>query len=168
MRQYNARQGRNQERANRAIAPRNFCKHNGQRLIFIFGALGYYKLGAFWKAEVAVVTFSVFDSAPVPKLLNIATGPSLQNFQTWESDSCSDSGYHRCNRNSAMFLLVICHIWKPGRLLLLKMKTGSGSSLSQIFDFGSGTGSERKTQDPAGVDSGTPDPWLQIFNGAKC
>jgi len=36
------------------------------------------------------------------------------------------------------------------------------------FGFGSCTGSERKTQDPAGVDSGTPYPWLQIFNGPKC
>jgi len=35
------------------------------------------------------------------------------------------------------------------------------------FGFGSGTRSERKTQDPAGVDSGTPDPWLQIFNEKK-
>jgi len=42
-------------------------------------------------------------------------------------------------------------------LLLLKMKSDSGSGFSQIFDLGSGAGSERKTQDPAGIDSGTPD-----------
>ena len=43
------------------------------------------------------------------------------------------------------------------RLLLLpKLKSdpGSGSSFSQTFD----SGSERKTQNPAGVDSGYPDP----------
>jgi len=33
-----------------------------------------------------------------------------------------------------------------------------GSGFSQIFDSGSGSGSERKTQNPAGVDSGNPDP----------
>ena len=43
-------------------------------------------------------------------------------------------------------------------LLLLKMKSDSGSGFLQIFDLGSGAGSERKTQDPAGIDSGTPDP----------
>jgi len=65
----------------------------------------------------------------------------------FKSDSCSDSGCHRCNRNSAIH-----------RLLLLKMKSDSGSrsGFSQIFD--SGSRSERKTQDPAGVDSGIPDP----------
>jgi len=45
----------------------------------------------------------------------------------------------------------------PHRLLLLpKLKSHSGSNFSQIFDFG--TRSERKTQNPAGVDSGNPDP----------
>ena len=34
------------------------------------------------------------------------------------------------------------------------MKSGSGTSFSQIFD----SGSERKTQNPAGADSGKPDP----------
>jgi len=32
-----------------------------------------------------------------------------------------------------------------------------GSGFSQIFDSRSGSGSQRKTQNPAGVDSGTPD-----------
>jgi len=40
--------------------------------------------------------------------------------------------------------------------LLLKLKSDSGSVFSQIFD--SGSGSEGKTQNPAGVDSGTSDP----------
>jgi len=47
----------------------------------------------------------------------------------------------------------------PHRLLLLpKLKSdfGSGSGFSQIFD--SGSGSEQKPQNPAGVDSGSPDP----------
>jgi len=44
---------------------------------------------------------------------------------------------------------------KTRRLLLLEMKTDSGSCFSQIFD--SGAGSKRKTQDPAEVDSDTPD-----------
>ena len=73
-------------------------------------------------------------------------------FQIWESDSCSDSGYsHRSKCNLPMFLLKK---W-PHRLLLLpKLKSGSGTSFSQIFD----SGSERKTQNPAGADSGKPDP----------
>jgi len=57
-----------------------------------------------------------------------------------------------------MLLLKKCHIGKPHRLLLLKMKRDSGttSGFSQIFD--SGGRSVRKTQDAAGVDSGTQDP----------
>ena len=77
--------------------------------------------------------------------------------QSWES-FCSDFGYnHRSNRNLPMFLPKK---W-PHRLLLLpklKSDSGSGSDLSQIFDSGSQSGSERKTQNPAGVDSRTPDP----------
>ena len=53
-------------------------------------------------AEVAGVTFSDSNSAPVPKLLN----PNPEIFQIWESDSCSDSGYnHWSNRNLHTFLL---------------------------------------------------------------
>jgi len=48
---------------------------------------------------------------------------------------------------------------QPHRLLLLpKLKIDSWSGFSQIFDPGPGSGSERKTQNPAGVDSGNPDP----------
>ena len=63
-------------------------------------------------AEVAGVTFSDSDSAPVPKFLN--PGPAI--LQMWESDSCSDSGYkHRSNRDLPMFLPKKY----PHRLLLL-------------------------------------------------
>jgi len=69
------------------------------------------------------------------------------------SDSCSDSSCnHRSNRNLPMW---------PHRLLLLpklKSDSRSGSGFSQIFDFGLGSGSERKTQNPSGVDSENPDP----------
>ena len=57
---------------------------------------------------------------------------------------------HRSNYNLPMFLLKK---W-PHRLLLLpKLKNDSRSGFSQIFD--SGSGSERKTQNPAGVNSGS-------------
>jgi len=39
----------------------------------------------------------------------------------------------------------------------MKRDFGFESGFSQNFD--SGADSERKTQDPAGDDSGTPDPW---------
>ena len=108
--------------------------------------------------EVAEVTFSDSDSTPVPKFLNSGPDPGPTIFQIWESNSCSESGYnHRSNRNLPMFLLKK---W-PHRFLLqpkLKSDFGSGSVFSQNFDSGSGCGSERITQNPAGVDSGTPDP----------
>jgi len=92
------------------------------------------------------------------KILNPGPDPGPTILQIWESDSCSDSGCnHRSNRNLPMFLP---RKW-PHRLLLLpnwKSYSGSGSGFSQIFDSGSGSGSERKTQNPAGVDSGYPDP----------
>jgi len=52
-----------------------------------------------------------------------------------------------------MFLLKK---WPHRPLLLAKLKSdsGSGSGFSQIFD----SGSKRKTQNSAGVDSGNPDP----------
>ena len=66
------------------------------------------------------------------------------NFLIWKSHSCSDSGYnYRSNRNLTMFLLKK---W-PHRLLLLpkfKSDCGFGSRFSQIFDSGSGSGSERR------------------------
>ena len=66
----------------------------------------------------------------------------------------SDSGYHKSNRNLPMFLLKK---WSRRLLLSPKLKSDScsGISFSQIFD----SRSERKTQNPAGVGSFTPDPW---------
>jgi len=103
--------------------------------------------------EVAGVTFSDSDSAPILKVLNpgpdskSGPDPGPEIFQIWESDPCSDSGYnHRSNHNLPMFLLKK----RPHRLLLLpKLKSdcGSGSRFSKIVD--SGPGSERKTQNPA-------------------
>ena len=92
--------------------------------------------------EVAGVTFSDSDSAPVPTFQNPDPCPAI--FQVWEFDSCSDSGYnHRSNRNLPMFLLKK---WPHRHLLLPKLKSEPGS------------GSESKTQNPVGVDSGTSDP----------
>ena len=95
-------------------------------------------------AEVAGVTFSDSHSAPVAKFLN--PGPAI--LQIWESDSCWDSACnHRSNRNSPMLFPMK---W-PHRFLLLpklKIDSGSRSCFSQILD----SGSERKTQNPAGVD----------------
>ena len=106
------------------------------------------------RPEVAGVTFSHSDSDPVPKFLN--PGPAI--FQIWESDSCSDSSYyHRSNHILPVFLLKK---WPHRALLLLKLISdpGSGSGFSQIFASRSGSGSENKTQNPTGVDSGNPVP----------
>jgi len=49
----------------------------------------------------------------------------------------------------------------PHRLLLLpkwKSDSGSGSGFSQFFDSRYGSGPEIKMQNPAGIDSGYPDP----------
>ena len=43
--------------------------------------------------------------------------------------------------------------------LLPKLRSETGSGFSNIFDSGSISGCERQTQNSAGVDSGTPDPW---------
>jgi len=51
---------------------------------------------------------------------------------------------------------------RPRRLLplpKLKSESESGPGFSQIFESGSGSGFERKAQNPAGVDSATPVPW---------
>jgi len=86
------------------------------------------------------------------KIFESGSGPAT--LQIWESDSCSDSG---CNHQSSRNLLMFLPKKSPHRLLLLpkrKNDSGSGSGFSQIFD----SGSERKTQNPAGVDSCNPDP----------
>ena len=109
-------------------------------------------------AEVAGVTFSDSDSAPFLKFPVSVPDPAPEILQIWESDSRLDSGCnHRSNHNLPMFLPKK---W-PQRLLLLpkwKNNTGSGSGFSQSFYTGSWSGSERKTQNSDGVDSGTPDP----------
>ena len=51
------------------------------------------------------------------KFLN--PNPYPKFFQIWKSDSCSNSGNHWCNRNSAMFGLKQWHLQRPRRLLLL-------------------------------------------------
>jgi len=123
--------------------------------IQICGRIGFQSpdpLHRWCTPEVAGVTFSDCDSAPVPKFLNPCPDPVI--FQIWESDSCSDSGYsHQSKRNSLVFLLKK---W-PHRFLPLpkwKSDSGSGSGFSKIFD--SGSGPERKTHNPSGVDSRTP------------
>ena len=107
-------------------------------------------------AEVTGVTFLDSDFAPVPKLPNV--DPGMEIFQIWESDSCSDSGYYRSNRNLPLFLLKK---WPRILLLLQKLKSDSGSGYV-FFYFCSGSASGRKTQNLAGVDSGTPDPWASL------
>ena len=61
------------------------------------------------KAEVAGVTFSDSDSAPAPLSLNPVRVRKIL-YLNWESDSCPDSRYYRCNGNSAMFLLKKLHL----------------------------------------------------------
>ena len=102
------------------------------------------------KPEVVGVTFSDSDSTPVPKFFN--PGPGI--LQIWESYSFSDSGYnHWSNRNLPMFLLKK---WSHILLLLLKWKSDSESgSVFTNFWLRTRSGSERKTQNPAGVDPGT-------------
>jgi len=60
-----------------------------------------------WSKSRPEVTRDIFwesDSAPVPKVLNPGADPGPANFQIWELDFCSNSGYnHRFNRNSHMF-----------------------------------------------------------------
>jgi len=51
--------------------------------------------------ELAGVTFS--DSAPIPKILNPNPVLDPKFFKILDSDSCSNSGNHGCNRNSSMF-----------------------------------------------------------------
>ena len=109
-----------------------------------------------WRPEVAGATFSDSDSTPVPKFLNPGPGPDPAPaiFQIWKSDYCTDSGYnHPSNRKFA-------HVF-PNEMTTQTPATAEIEKwlrirvrFSQIFDFGS----EKKTQNPAGVDSGTPDP----------
>ena len=102
------------------------------------------------------------DPALVSKTLN----PGAEIFQLWESDSCSDSGYHWSNRECTHVLLLrkwprrllLCtHVlllrkWPRRLLLLLKLKRDSGSGFLQNFD----SGSEEKRRI---LPESTPDPW---------
>jgi len=132
-----------------------------QRRIFIFGALGYYKLGA---------------------LLEGRSGRS--HIFSLRPRSCSESVEPRYRSESAKFSNLRIRLLLRLRIPSMQskfsnvfiydtsyMKTRQAAENEKWlriripfftnFGFGSSTGSERKTQDPAGVDSGTPDPWLQ-------
>ena len=57
-----------------------------------------------WATEVARVTFSDSDTAPVFKFWNPGPDPAI--FLIWESDSCLDCGYnHQSNLNLPMFYI---------------------------------------------------------------
>ena len=98
--------------------------------------------------EVAGVTFSDSDCAPVPKSLD--PDPRSEIFQIWESGSCSESGYLRSNQNLPMCLLKE---WPRILLLLLKLKGDSGPFFREILT---------QARDPALKEnaeySGIPDP----------
>ena len=99
--------------------------------------------------EVAGVIFSDSDSAPVPNIFN--PGPAI--LQIWESGSCSDSGCnHRSNRNFSMFYL------RNDRTDSRNCRNGKVTPVPGSVFHKFWSGSERKTQNPAGVDSGAPDP----------
>ena len=145
------------------FTPHSYIFYNSIYLLraeanFIFGDLGYFKLGALLEG--------IGGRSHIFRL-------RLRScFKTFESGVWTGSEKFSSLRIRLLFRLRLpsmqpnftsvlpkkCHVWKPHRLLLLKTKSdsGSGSGFSQIFD--SGAGSERKRHDLAGVDSGTPDP----------
>ena len=110
-------------------------------------------------SEVARVTFSDSDSAPVPKFLN--PGPAI--FQIWESDSCSDSGYnHQSNLNLPMFKMTT---QTPAsaeieKWLRIRVRLFPNFLLRVWIRF------EGKTQNPTGVNSGCPDPVPSLDHGS--
>jgi len=88
-------------------------------------------------------------------------GPAF--LQIRESDSCSDSGNnHRSNRNLTMFLPKKDRT-EPATAEMEKWHRVQVVFFT-IFDSGSGSRSEKKTQNPAGVDSGKPDPVSSEFS----
>ena len=90
-------------------------------------------------------------------------------FQIWESDSCSDSGNHRCSRKSAVFVLKQWYLQRPRRFLLVpKIKTDSGCGFSQIFYSSSGSDFKKKKQNLARVDSSTSEPWTLLVSTRNC
>ena len=86
------------------------------------------------RSEVAGVTFSDTDSAPLPKFLKF--------LQIWESDSCSNSSNQRCNRKSAMF------IFKHPYTERLKMLQAGQLEISLQFFWLARRGDMRATSDP--------------------
>jgi len=120
-------------------------------LLFLLESIGEL---AIYIAEVCGVNFS--DSYFTSVWIFLIPDPEI--FQISESDSCSDSSFHLSNRKFPMFLL---EKWPRSLVLLSKLKIDSEYVFSQVFD--SRSGSERKTQNPFGVDSGTPDPWLPLW-----
>ena len=110
--------------------------------------------------EVARVTFSDSDSTHVTKILNLDPVRKFFKFENptpVQTPATIDPPMVAGVRNFEMYACFHLKEW-PRRLLLLhKLKSASrsGSVFSQTFD----TGSERKTQNPAAVDSSTPDPW---------
>ena len=93
---------------------------------------------------MTVIPFSDNNSLPVPKIFKFENPIPVETSATidaTESQQC--------------FYLKAIH--ENHGLLLLKMKSdsGSGSVFSKIFCSGSGAGSERKTKGAAGIDSGS-------------
>jgi len=81
------------------------------------------------------------------------------DFQKFGGSGLDQIQFYRIKTGLGLKNFTVCSSL-PQRLLLLpkwKIDSASGSGFSQIFDSGSRSGSERKTQNPAGVDSGTPD-----------
>jgi len=84
------------------------------------------------RPELAGVTFS--DSESCSKIIESVLDSNF--FLIWDTDSCSASGNHRCNRNSATFVIKQWHLQKPHRLLPLpKIKSDPGSGSGFFTNF---------------------------------
>jgi len=79
-------------------------------------------------------------------------------FLIWESDSCLDSGYHGSNLNFPMLLHKEMTTQTP-----VTTEIERWLQIWVRFFTNFWLGSERKTQNPAGVDSAAPDPWLPLI-----
>ena len=84
-------------------------------------------------------------------ILNSDPGP--KNLQIWESDTCSIQP-----KSSNVFTYEMPFVKNTQTPAAQKIKTDYESRPNFSHNFDSGSRSERKTQDPAGVDSGTQDP----------
>ena len=105
--------------------------------------------------EVAGVTFSDSDSAPVPKFLNPDPGPAI--FQILKSDSRCN---HRSSRNLPMFFLKK---WPFRLLLLLKLKSDPdpGLAFPKFLTPGPHPGAKEKRRILPEL---TPDPVPPLVN----